>query len=413
MEYSLRSLRSLEATGRPPGTGRSSLPLNRGTNAPKEREPGEGPADKHELVRDRDERLLERGQAKTSPTRRTAVSEGSRRDAAQRTDDDGKPESFGVELERQANDSSETRSKSQSDASAKTTEAHPTDPSTPSKPNETFEAAEPTSLSASDVVTPALEVLDTTTVQLPPEQSALPAQAPAMQVAGAPAPSPTVGAPIASAWTPALESADVDSAPLSALEPDARALHLPNELALKLELQATPQHGERPAFTLERTEPALPSAALAPESVPSDEPAPRVHDLERAADILRQVRVSISPEMRQATIQLSPLELGRISIRISLHEGRVSAHVRAERPEALEALQRHMPELRAAFEARGLQAQEFQLSLGFDGRERKHDAPTNGRTNPAIHGGSDHTPADLPMLTRALAQATSGIDTYA
>lgn len=138
-------------------------------------------------------------------------------------------------------------------------------------------------------------------------------------------------------------------------------------------------------------------------------------DSERAAEVLRQVRLRFSPELRQAVIQLEPRELGRISIKISVARGVVRTELRAENASALEALERHAPELQAALERVGLGGGSFALHLGFDGSPAQHAG--DGEQQRAQHSAVQ--PAERPELEgapRALAQrlaALSGVDTYA
>jgi flagellar hook-length control protein FliK len=133
-----------------------------------------------------------------------------------------------------------------------------------------------------------------------------------------------------------------------------------------------------------------------------------LHDTGRAAEILRQVRVNLAPDMRHAVIQLHPAELGRISIRLEVERGRMNAIVHAEKREALAAIERHLPELSAALRDQGIETRGFQLSLGF-GEHR------GGESNPApaprehVSAIETNPPA---ALVRAL-DALGGIDTYA
>jgi flagellar hook-length control protein FliK len=141
-------------------------------------------------------------------------------------------------------------------------------------------------------------------------------------------------------------------------------------------------------------------------------------DAEGAADVLRQVRLRLSPEMRQAVIQLEPRELGRIAIRISVTRGVVRAELRAENATTLEALERHAPELKAALERVGLGAEGFALQLGFDDGPAHRDGFGAASRDP--HNTSARAPAlerELPdHQMRSLAQrlaAAGGVDTYA
>jgi flagellar hook-length control protein FliK len=146
-----------------------------------------------------------------------------------------------------------------------------------------------------------------------------------------------------------------------------------------------------------------------------DERAARqVETRERAADLLRQIGLQLSPQTRTAVVDLHPRELGRIHIRMSVEGGRVRASLRAERPEALEALERHLPELRAELARAGLDAQELSLSLGFEGRRGGADAG-DGRQSRSTAPATDMRAAttdELAFVARRVAR-DGGVDTFA
>jgi hypothetical protein len=106
--------------------------------------------------------------------------------------------------------------------------------------------------------------------------------------------------------------------------------------------------------------------AKAPEA-----PAP-TPERDQASDVLRQVRLQLFPEARTATVHLKPTELGRVSIKIVVDGDEVQAIVRAESPEALAALEQHMPELQASLGDRGFADAELDLALGFEGENEEH-----------------------------------------
>jgi len=144
--------------------------------------------------------------------------------------------------------------------------------------------------------------------------------------------------------------------------------------------------------------------------------APTAADSERAADVLRQVRVAITPELRSATIALSPPSLGRIHVRMSVRAGELTAVIRAEEPAALQALAHQLPELRATLAQQGLAVQHFDLGLGFDARRDAHrEHPTHDGSRPADRDERPAASAAPRELHSALARASagSGIDTYA
>ncbi len=135
---------------------------------------------------------------------------------------------------------------------------------------------------------------------------------------------------------------------------------------------------------------------------------------EAAADILRQVRVSLSSDMREASIQLAPEALGRVWIRMRVEQGVLSADVRAETAQALRALELHAPELKVALAQHGVVPQSLAFSLQNshtgDGPGRGH--ASNSRSPRASSASLALAPASVE---RALARQLSanGVDTYA
>jgi flagellar hook-length control protein FliK len=137
---------------------------------------------------------------------------------------------------------------------------------------------------------------------------------------------------------------------------------------------------------------------------------------QRAADVLRQVRMQIAPDMRHATLQLEPAELGRISIRIAMRGGEVHAEVRAEKRSTLDALERHAPELRAALERAGLATGQLALQLGLDDSRSQqgsqHESGGAGNARTSFESGTAAPRALQRALSRSL-DNEHGVDTYA
>ena len=141
---------------------------------------------------------------------------------------------------------------------------------------------------------------------------------------------------------------------------------------------------------------------------------------EQAAQVLKQVRIGISGAngVREATINLQPAWLGRVSIRIAVREGRALAEVRAERPEALQALEKHLPELRAALAERGFEQAEFDLGLSDQDADRRGGDQAFGPRGPRVgRTAVIAAPAELthPDAPAAGSETNSdlGVDTYA
>ncbi|MEW6073623.1 MAG: flagellar hook-length control protein FliK, partial [Planctomycetota bacterium] len=89
--------------------------------------------------------------------------------------------------------------------------------------------------------------------------------------------------------------------------------------------------------------------------------------LEEAAEVLRQLRAHLAPSRRQVLVSLSPPELGRVAIQVSLLRGRLRTVVRAESPATLELLQSQSPALFAMLAEEGIRAEDFELELGRPG----------------------------------------------
>jgi hypothetical protein len=135
------------------------------------------------------------------------------------------------------------------------------------------------------------------------------------------------------------------------------------------------------------------------------------------------VRLHLAGGSREATLHLQPAWLGRVSIRVAVRDGRARAEVRAERPEALQALERHLPELRAALAARGFDERGLELDLGLsdEPRQAPGDRALAWSDRPG-RGARLAVPAELagraPAITEPLrspdaTRVDGGVDTYA
>lgn len=354
MEHST-SLRSLEASGRPSGTGRPSLSSPRSPEREREASP------------ERAKGQRESAEAQASPETPEPGAQAPERD-------------FPLVLERHA---------------ARRPEV---DPATPGAEPALAAPLEPqaeaprllVALALPDAA-PAPEAREADPSQGEPQLALplpLPAPAPAT-VASDVSPANAVGEADAPELTPAQTLPAGPATPTTQAPP-------PRELAWQ------PAHETPRAST------------PAPAAPPPDAPPPR-NDPERAGLILRQLRVHLSPELRSATIQLAPAELGRISIRIELERGELSAVVRAEKHEALDALQRHIPELKATLEQQGIHARRFELELGFQDAPARHeqDRPQSRRAGSRPSTSTSLPREDEQPLVRALSAGIGGIDTYA
>jgi hypothetical protein len=110
---------------------------------------------------------------------------------------------------------------------------------------------------------------------------------------------------------------------------------------------------------------ARPEGARVAKSVVLPEQAPPAPELERAAEILRQIQLHTSTSVKRLTLDLEPAELGRLSVQLALRAGKVSAIVRSDRLETLELLQRHSGELLQVLSERGIAAESVRFERGF------------------------------------------------
>lgn len=217
--------------------------------------------------------------------------------------------------------------------------------------------AAPQNPGADGAASPALDVAQGPELRTAPEALLAPLQPPA-SVPPAPSAGPA-GAPAVASGLPSEIVAGAPQRP----EPGS----LPTGLA---ERAAAPVQGPAPA----RSE--APAAPPPPQGSP-EVPAPS-ETLQ-----LEGLRLEIDPDQRHARLDLEPAELGRVSVELELRAKSVRALLRVESKEALEALRNQLPELRQAFEARGLSVQELELSLdsrGADSGQRSPDqAPPPAR----------------------------------
>ncbi len=153
----------------------------------------------------------------------------------------------------------------------------------------------------------------------------------------------------------------------------------------------------------------------------------REERIDREASILRQLKSQLSPNSREISMQLSPAALGRVQMTLALREGRFSATVRTETREALEALQRQLPELQMALEKQGFEVVNFDLEMAVDfesglglkqGLEQANPtAPKFGNTSLAesMKGGGSNPKGPLLEAREATKKAATqrgGLDTW-
>ncbi len=387
----LQSLRSLDVTGGSPGTGRSTTSSRASESF--------------------DDELIE---ARTAQRRSEASSE-------RRVRPERKPEAQDAQAQ-QADSETETVQRegdaANDPASASSATSGSEQRATPTKPQarQAPLAAAAPSAAAEDVdaapdLSPTSGKLATSSptagAKIPSEVLA---QAGAAPIPAAPSPASPEPSSELGGTTGSQLQGTVEAAPAPDQGNDDSSLDAKASLeSAKPDANGSARSDARPAFEGQLAKATHDNPTSVALEAPRAE-AQRTHATEQAANLLRQVRLQLAPELRQASIQLEPAALGRLEIRIEVRRGRVRAELAVERRETLETLERHAPELRAALGSAGFQDAELALSLSQQrdpGRERAparaSSAPFEGP--PALHS--------IPAALAARLARVGGVDTYA
>jgi len=223
----------------------------------------------------------------------------------------------------------------------------------------------------------------------------------------APAP-PERASVMPAAGTTAETAARTPAAPVDGGPPIALAAQDPAAVPLVAAKQV-PVAGVTAAAVERAVAPALESASQLPlatrtsaaRSTTPSAPPPEagLATAARADEILHQLELHLTPGVKRLTLELEPLELGRIAVQLALRAGKLSAIVRGERPETLALLQGRAEELTRLLSERGLAADELRFELGFRSAARD-----------ARHGAEARSASSRPRPARA---DSASFDTYA
>jgi hypothetical protein len=144
-------------------------------------------------------------------------------------------------------------------------------------------------------------------------------------------------------------------------------------------------------------------------------PAVDVLAVERAAEVLRQIKLALSGGRRHVRLELEPAELGKLSIHLALRDGHVRAIVRADSPETLALLESRVSELATLLADEGVPADGFAFLPSFHGARHGRAGGTAGgepRAPEKRHPNSPTSRVD-GALPRAARIGELGVDTYA
>ena len=131
----------------------------------------------------------------------------------------------------------------------------------------------------------------------------------------------------------------------------------------------------------------------------------------RAESVLNQIRMRLGGDLRSATLALQPAELGRLKVHIKVEAGSVRAELRVESAEAMAALERHVPELRAMLSSDGLELADVSIGLAPEGEFDQATGNAFGREPGSDQASNEpeESTESTASLTRALADE-AGVD---
>jgi flagellar hook-length control protein FliK len=149
--------------------------------------------------------------------------------------------------------------------------------------------------------------------------------------------------------------------------------------------------------------------------------APRAPRVPLQQQVMEQINVHIDKAVKDGVdtvkIQLKPLDLGKIEIKLEMVDGRVSATVTADKPETLALLQRDSKGLEKALEDAGLKPDGYGTSFNLRGEHQNnadrggdHQRAGRNRGNGGGLAGED-VPAGLAEAAQPRrANGRSGVD---
>lgn len=132
------------------------------------------------------------------------------------------------------------------------------------------------------------------------------------------------------------------------------------------------------------TQPGI-TASAAPQATQAAGPQPNTSVAVPVAGLAVEIAAHAQGGKNRFEIRLDPPELGRIDVRLEIDgDGRVTSHLRVERPETLDLLRRDAPALERALQQAGLKTSDngLQFSLrdqAFSQRDQARDTPAMAR----------------------------------
>lgn len=268
----------------------------------------------------------------------------------------------------------------------------------------------PVAVEATAVATPAVAPAGVA-VAAPPAAAA-PADTPRLRPVRAAAAIAAAGDPLATnlpgpgdasaipASVKAGKAADGDD-PVSALRPAPQgAAEQPASAPAPVAVARPDPLPEPVAFPVDQTAATAVTAArevAASAGTPAARRATGIH-LSPAAQLTGRIEQAVSEGRTTLTVRLDPETLGRVEVKLELQDGRVTAHIAAERPATLDLLQRDARLLERAVEQGGLQLSGGGLQFSLrDGAGQWTEAQAGNRRGGLAYGMAAAEPAADPL----------------
>lgn len=209
--------------------------------------------------------------------------------------------------------------------------------------------------------------------------------------------------------------------PVPVEQPSAMAAATTATATAAGQMPAVDSGQQQPAFTVSSRQPqpeqqtvAASSAPVAPTADPSagvtqtgPTAAPEMPKLPVLQQVTDSVKLMVQQGDTEVRMQLHPRVLGELHIQLHMtQEGTVAVRMLAETGQAQSLLHEHLPQLKAAFAAQGMQVTQMNVDVGSDSSAFYHQARHSGQ-NP--FAGAQHTPtnrgyADDSTSTRTAVQ---------
>jgi flagellar hook-length control protein FliK len=218
---------------------------------------------------------------------------------------------------------------------------------------------------------------------------------------------PIPSAPLAVVDTPEAGTASQGDASQDGDQPKAPASGVPMQVPVVAEDNAAPVTTTSVAGTADEVE--MDDEPVAPPPAPSTAPTERAKDVgaaqrvlpahsptQLAHELVDHLRVAVREEGREIQITLRPAELGTMTIRVTMQDGVLQAHIMADRPESARLLEQSLRHLEDMLADRGYEMGSVDVnSGGHDARQAAQSAHDAHDHDDHRHGrGRDHNDND-------------------